>query len=478
MLKRHLAGVPIGAFKPTLIMSHIPIFSSALLTDLYELTMAASYFEHKPRALASFDLFIRDLPKERSFFLAAGLADIVEFLSNFHFDQEAIDYLKGLGIFSGRFLNYLKELRFRGSLWALPEGTIFFPNEPVLRVVAPIIEAQIIESYLLNTINLQTTIATKAARVVLAAQDKNVFDFSLRRTHGADAAVKAARSAYLAGFSGTSNCLAGKLYGIPAVGTMAHSFVMSFDDELASFQAFAQSFPKNSTILVDTYDTMKGVKNAILVALELEKKGQRLKAIRLDSGDLVSLSKKAREMLDKAGLPYVKILASGNLDEYRIAELIKERAAIDSFGVGTKMGVSEDAPYCDVIYKLNEITDGNGDFLPTMKLSLGKVTYPGRKQIYRQFDPKGKIKKDIIGLENEKLPGTPLLVKVMDRGKRIYKIPSLPETRSFTTANLANLPASLTSLKKTSQYPVKISPKLKALTKKVSKKILNNIKDR
>jgi len=448
----------------------------SLLTDLYELTMAASYFEHKPHCLASFDLFIRDLPKGRSFFLTAGLTDAMDFLKSFHFDRESIDYLQGLGIFSKRFLNFLGELRFKGSLWALPEGTICFPNEPILRVVAPIIEAQIIESYLLNTINLQTTIATKAARVVLAAQDKNVFDFSLRRTHGLDAAVKAARSAFIAGFSGTSNCLAGKLYGIPVVGTMAHSFVMSFDDELASFQAFVQSFPKNSTLLVDTYDTIKGIKNAILVALELEKKGQRLKAIRLDSGDLVSLSKKAREMLDKAGLPYVKIFASGNLDEYSIAELIKERAAIDSFGVGTKMGVSEDAPYCDVIYKLSEITDTNGEFLPTMKLSQGKVTYPGRKQIYREVDKIGQYKADIIGLENESVPGTPLLVKVMEKGKLIYKTPSLAQTREFALKNLSHLPATLTRLKKASLYPVEISRKLKVLTQRVRRNILVKIK--
>jgi len=456
--------------------SHFPRRPNlSLLTDLYELTMAASYFEHKPQALASFDLFIRDLPEERSFFLAAGLVDVVEFLKNFHLDQEAIDYLKGLGIFSARFLSYLKELRFRGSLWALPEGTIFFPNEPVLRVVAPIIEAQLIESFLLNTINLQTTIATKAARVVLAAKGKNIFDFSLRRTHGADAAVKVARSAFIAGFSGTSNCLAGKLYGIPVVGTMAHSFVMSFDDELMSFKAFAETFPENSILLVDTYDTLKGVKNAITVAQELEKKGHHLKVIRLDSGNLVHLAKKAREMLDKAGLSSVKIFASGNLDEYKMSELLKHKAPIDSFGVGTKMGVSEDAPYCDVIYKLNEITDGNGDFLPTMKLSQGKVTYPGRKQIFRKEDENGKYKRDIIGLENERLPGKRLLVKVMEKGELTYKSPSLTQTRAFALKNFSRLPPALTHLQKAFQYPVEISRKLRLLTRRVRSNILVKI---
>lgn len=447
-----------------------------LLTDLYELTMAASYFEHKPDCLASFDLFIRDLPPERSFFLAAGLTDVIDFLGDFHFDQESLDYLKGLGIFSQQFLDFLRELRFRGSLWALPEGTVFFPNEPVLRVVAPIIEAQLIESYLLNTINLQTTIATKAARVVLAAKGKSVFDFSLRRTQGIDAAVKVARNAYLAGFAGTSNCLAGRLYGIPVVGTMAHSFVMSFADELTGFRAFVKTFPQNTTLLVDTYDTLQGIKNAITVAQELENSGHRLKAIRLDSGNLVRLASQARGMLNKAGLSHVKIFASGNLDEYKIHELIAQKAPIDSFGVGTKMGVSADYPYSDVIYKLSEITDSNGEFLPTMKLSQGKVTYPGRKQIYRQTDGKGKYKKDILGLEDETLAGTPLLTKVVDNGIVTYQQPTLGQTRDFASKNLSQLPVPLMKIIPTDCYPVEISPRLKVLTQKVLNRILRETK--
>lgn len=448
----------------------------ALLVDLYELTMAASYFEHKQNSLASFDLFIRELPEQRSFFLAAGLQDVIDFLKNFHFDKESVSYLKGLGIFSKDFLDFLGILKFTGSLWALPEGSVFFHNEPILRVVAPLIEAQMLESFLLNTINLQTTIATKAVRVVLAAKGKNAYDFSLRRTHGKDAAVKAARSAYIAGFQGTSNCLAGQRYGIPVVGTMAHSFIMSFKSELDSFRAFVKSFPKSSTLLVDTYDTLGGIQNAMTVALELEKKGYRLAAIRLDSGAIAQLAQRARQLLDKAGLPYVKIFASGNLDEYAIKKLLAQGAPIDSFGVGTKMGVSADAPYCDVIYKLSEITDINGGFLPTMKLSRGKTTYPGRKQIYRFFDAKGFYAKDILGLEDEGVGGQPLLVKIIDNGVVVYNPPTLQSIRRFAAENISRLSAGLTKLTVSSSYPVTISPKLKLLTGQLSREIRGKIK--
>ncbi|MFH1359525.1 MAG: nicotinate phosphoribosyltransferase [Candidatus Omnitrophota bacterium] len=444
----------------------------SLLTDLYELTMAASYFKHKRGCLASFDLFIRNLPEQRSFFLAAGLADIISFLAKFRFDGDSIRYLKSLGIFSSEFLEFLKNLRFRGSLWAVPEGTVVFPNEPLIRIVAPIIEGQLLESYLLNTINLQTTIATKAVRVVTAAKGKSVFDFSLRRTHGADAGLKAARSSYIAGFQGTSNVLAGKLYGIPVVGTMAHSFVMAFKNELDSFFAFAETFGHQAILLVDTYDTMQGVKNAIIVAKALEKKGKRLKAIRLDSGNLIQLACQARRLLDQASLNYVKIFASGNLDEYKIKELIALKAPIDSFGVGTKMGVSVDAPYCDVIYKLSEITDVNGEFLPTMKLSEGKSTYPGRKQVYRQLNKKGHYKKDIIALENEPIDGKKLLVKVIDNGICVYRQPSLGEIRKRAKENLSKLPIQVKKLAHSSPYQVDVSPNLQKLIWQVKKNIV------
>lgn len=443
----------------------------ALLTDLYELTMAAGYYRHRRHALASFDLFIRDLPKNRSFFLAAGLNDAVEFLNNFRFDSKSIRYLRSLKIFPEDFLRYLSRIRFTGDLWAIPEGTVFFPNEPVLRIVAPLIEAQLLESFLLNIVNLQTTIATKAARIILAARGKNVFDFSLRRTQGSDAALKVARSSYIAGFHGTSNTLAGKLYGIPVAGTMAHSFIMSFDSELAGFRAFAETFPEHSVLLVDTYDTVNGIQNAIVIARELQRKKCRLLGIRLDSGDMARLAKKARALLDRAGLEYVKIFASGNLDEYKIKELLDAQAPIDSFGVGTKMGVSADAPYCDVIYKLTEVTDANGNFLPTMKLSKGKMTYPGRKQIFRFKDKKGTYQKDILGLEHERLTGEALLKEVIRGGKRVCKNPSLKDIRLSVSRNLAALPDLLKKLEQAPAYRVDISPKLKALTAEVSRKI-------
>ena len=288
--------------------------------------------------------------------------------------------MKKKGIFKDRFLDYLKGLRFSGEVWALPEGTVFFPGEPVLRVSAPILEAQMAESALLNTINIASLISSKAARVVLAAQGKGVYDFSLRRTQGMSAALAAARSSYIAGCLGTSNVLAGKLYGIPTAGTMAHSFVMSFQSELESFRAYTSLFPDNSILLVDTYDYRKGIENAITAARELEAKGHKLKGVRLDSGDLVRISRMARRLLDTAGLNYVRVFASGNLDEFKIENLLKNGAKIDSFGVGTNMGTSCDAPYLDVIYKLSRIDNRDGSIQPVMKLSQDKITYPEKSR--------------------------------------------------------------------------------------------------
>src|SRR3989344_3746206 len=329
----------------------------ALLTDLYELTMCASYFDNKIKDTATFDLFIRQLPKNRAYFIAAGLEDCLNYLKNLKFTDKHIKFLESKKIFKSDFLDYLKNFRFKGDVHALPEGTVFFPNEPIISVTAPIIEAQLVETFLLNAINLQTTIATKASRVVNAARQKPVVDFSLRRTQGTDAGMKVARSSYIAGCIGTSNVLAGMKYNIPIYGTMAHSFVMAFENEEKSFEAYAKSFPDSSTLLVDTYDTLKGIEKACKIARKLESKGHKLKAIRLDSGDLISLSKSARKILDSNKLGYVDIFASGNLDEYKIEELLSKGAKIDAFGVGTSMGVSKDAPYCDVVYKLTELTN-------------------------------------------------------------------------------------------------------------------------
>jgi nicotinate phosphoribosyltransferase len=353
----------------------------------------------------------------------------------------------------------------------MQEGEIFFANEPVIRVTAPIIEAQIIESFLLNTINLQTMIATKASRVVNAACPRGVIDFSLRRTHGPDAGKKVARSSYIAGCIATSNVLAGKLYGIPIAGTMAHSFVMSFKHEIDSFLAYASTFPAKTILLVDTYNTRTGIDNAVVIGLYLKEKGYRLLGIRLDSGDIVSLSKFARRKFDRAGLNYVKIFASGNLDEFKIRTLLDKGAAVDNFGVGTNMGTSIDAPCLDVIYKLSEVTDEDGKFLPTMKLSKGKVTYPGRKQVFRIQDTKGRFIKDILGLEKEKIGGAPLLRKVVHRGKVIYKSPALDRIRLFAKNNLSRFPEELKEIYPRYKYPVFISPQLKRLRHSLSSQL-------
>lgn len=436
---------------------------NSLLLDLYELTMGEGYFIYKRGAFATFDLFVRQLPANRSYLVACGLEDILNYLKNLRFSGEDINYLSSRKIFCAEFLEYLRNFRFRGDVWAMPEGEVFFANEPVLRVTASIIEAQLIESFLLNTVNLQAMIASKASRVVSAAKGRGVFDFALRRTHGIDAAIKAARSSYIAGFSGTSNVLAGKIYGIPLSGTMAHSFVMSFKQELDSFLAYSSTFADKTVLLVDTYDVKKGIDNALTIALYLKEKGRRLKAIRLDSGDIAGLSGLARKAFDRAGLRYVKIFASGNLDEFKIRDLLKQRACVDSFGVGTNMGVSSDAPSLDVIYKISEVTDEDGNFLPTMKLSKGKVTYPGRKQVFRIKDKKGRFIKDALGLEKEKLKGTPLLIKVVDKGKIIYKAPSLKQIRAVLKGRLSKFNAALQAVYPRYKYPVVISPQLRKL---------------
>ncbi|MFH1338348.1 MAG: nicotinate phosphoribosyltransferase [Candidatus Omnitrophota bacterium] len=444
----------------------------SLLLDLYELTMAQGYWEaNKSSELATFDLFVRQLPSSRGYLINAGLEDSLGYIENLRFTAQDIAYLETQNIFKQDFLDYLRRFKFGGEIWAMPEGEIFFPNEPVIRATGNIIEVQVLESFLLNTVNLQTMIAAKASRVVLAAQGRKVFDFALRRTHGQDAALKAARSSYIAGFAGTSNVLAGKIYGIPVAGTMAHSYIMCFKKESDSFASYARSFPDKTILLVDTYDTGKGIKAAIKVGLNLKKQGHKLLGIRLDSGDLAVLSKAARRMLDDAGLKEVGIFGSGNLDEYKIAELLKKGAAIDSFGVGTKMGVSEDAPFVDVIYKISEVMDREGNFLPTMKLSEKKTTFPGRKQVYRIAGSKGKFLKDILALEGERVRGRPLLNKVMQRGEIIYNKPALSQIRDYAGNNLAALSAEYKRLVKPATYPVIISPGLKKLTRDLTSEI-------
>jgi len=437
----------------------------SLLTDFYELTMCASYFENGRNETATFDLFIRKLPPNRSYFIFAGLEQVLLFLENVKFSEEHISYLREKRLSEG-FLEYLKGFKFTGEVWSVPEGTIVFPEEPLIRVTAPIIEAQLVETFILNTVNLQTMIATKASRVVRAAKGRSVIEFGLRRTQGTDAGMKAARCSYLAGAEGTSNVLAGMKYGIPLFGTMAHSYIMFFDKEVDSFRAFAKTFPQTSTFLIDTYDDLKGAENAAIIAKELEKKGYRLNAVRLDSGDLLSISQKVRRVLDDRGLDYVKIFASGDLDEYVIEELLKEGAKIDAFGVGTRMSTSLDRPYVDVVYKLSgKVEEGN--FVPTMKLSKGKVTLPGKKQIFRQRDENRKCVKDLIGLEDEEIEGERLLRKVMKDGQITCEMPRLQEIREATLENLSELPEKYKRLRDPSSYLVELSNRLTKIRSQV-----------
>jgi nicotinate phosphoribosyltransferase len=445
----------------------------SLFTDFYELTMCASYFDNKNFEQATFDLFIRHLPENRSYFLFTGLEEVLQYLENIKFTTEHLTYLRKQG-FNQNFLDYLSDFKFTGDVWAVPEGTVTFPNVPLIRITAPIIEAQLVETFLLNTVNLQTMIATKASRVVHVAKGKTVIEFGLRREPGIDAGMKVARSSYIAGCQGTSNVLAGMAFGIPVFGTMAHSFVMSYPKEIDAFRAFAKTFPNKSTLLIDTYDNVSGAEKAAVIAKELEAKGFQLGGVRLDSGDLVKTSQKIREILDKQGLGYAKIFASGDLDEYKIQELIEAGARIDAFGVGTKMGTSADRPYLDVIYKLCETMTSNGSFSPIMKLSRDKNTLPGRKQVYRFKNTDGCFEKDVIVLDNEKMQGEPLLKQVMKNGKITYKLPSLKAIRVNAAENLSKLPERYKALVNAPLYPVELSNNLHKLIKKLKQQLTMN----
>jgi nicotinate phosphoribosyltransferase len=435
--------------------------NESLLTDLYEFTMAQSYLENNMQNLvATFEVFIRRLPKNYSYFVVMGIEDSIDKILNLHFSDEDLTYLSSLG-FSNQFLKYIAEIKFEGEIRSVREGTIIFPNEPIMQITAPIIQAQILESFVLNTINLQTTLATKASRVVIAANGKPVVEFGLRRTQGEDAALAAAKCSYAAGAIGTSNVLAGKLYNIPVFGTMAHSFIEAFEDEEKAFEAFAKTFPSRTTILVDTYDTIEGTKKAIKIAKDLEKKGYKLSAIRIDSGDLIQLSKECRKLLDEAGLNYVKIMVSGDLDEYKIKELIENGARVDSFGVGTRMSTSSDAPFVDIVYKLVEIQK-NGEKIPIVKLSPQKVTLPLRKQVYRKINENGIFEKDVVAEEDEKFEGMQLLFVFVKDGKRIKERETLEQTKDYIKKQIDSLPEELKRIRESNNYKVEVSDSLKA----------------
>ena len=436
-------------------------FPGPLFTDLYELTMSAGYFHRNMDETATFSLFVRSHPK-RGYFVAAGLQPVLDALSRFCFSQAEIDWLESTGRFKRDFLDYLSALRFTGDVVAMDEGELFFPNEPVMEVTAPLIEAQILETYLINAMGLASMLATKAARCVHAAGGRPIVDFSLRRTQGSHAGMTVARSSYITGFTATSNVLAGKRWDIPISGTMAHSFVGAFESETESFEAYADLFPDNAVFLIDTYDTLQGARNAALVAQRMKQKGHTLQGVRLDSGDMVVLSRKVRRILDDAGLPEVQIFASSGFDEYILTHLIESGARIDAFGVGTRMGVSADAPYLDMVYKMVRVGDRD-----VRKQSEGKRTLAGKKQVFRQTDAGGRFIGDIIGTRDETMDNaTALLKPVMKNGRLVGPMPPLSDIRVNFSKNFKRLDDCYKRLENADSYPVAVSDRLKALQEK------------
>ncbi len=430
-------------------------------TDLYQLTMIAGYFERGTDHRSTFELFVRNLPKNRSYLIAAGLEQAIYYLRNLRFTADHLKYIKNLPVFknvSREFFDYLQGFRFRGDIHAVPEGTVVFANGPIIRVTASMIEAQLIETYLLSMINYQTLIASKASRIVHAADGRGVIDFGTRRAHGPQAGLLAARACFIGGCVGTSNVLAAYELGIPPVGTVAHSWIMAYDDEYESFQDFHKVFPDNTVLLIDTYDTIKGAKLAVKI-------GKKLKGVRLDSGNITLLSKRVRKVLDGAGLEHVKITASSDLNEYKITQMLAEGACVDSFGVGTEMVTSKDTPALGGVYKLVE-QETKGKLIPKMKRSKEKATCPSKKQVFRFYDKKGLFKKDIIGLVDEEFDAEGLLRPVMKKGKLVYKIPTVQQIQKTAEKNISQLPGKFKDLNCKTAYPVTISKKLKQIRDK------------
>ncbi len=436
--------------------------SSVLLTDLYQLTMLQSYFDQGMEETAVFEFFVRKLPPGRGFLMAAGLDQALEYLERLRFAPRELEWLAQSGRFSRAFVDSLERLRFTGDVHAMPEGTIFFPHEPILRVTAPLPQAQLIETRLINLLHFQTLVASKAARFVLAAPGKLLIDFGLRRAHGAEAGLLAARAAYLAGLSGSATVLAEFRYGVPAYGTMAHSFVQAHEDEPEAFVHFAHAQPDNVVLLLDTYDTEAAAEKVVSLAPRLRQEGIVIQGVRLDSGDLGDHARKVRQILDNGGLREVKIFASGNLDEYILHDLTAGGAPIDGFGIGSHLVTSADAPHLDCAYKLQEYAGR-----ARRKRSEGKATWPGRKQVYRRFDAEGRMAGDILTVEDDPQEGQALIHPVMRAGRRLGPAVSLAELREHAAAELARLPGPLRRLRNTPPYPVTISPALHDLARTV-----------
>ncbi len=439
--------------------------SSALLTDLYQLTMLQAYLEQGMEETAVFEFFVRKLPAPRNFLIAAGLEQVLDYLETLRFSPADLEWLARCGRFSRSFIDYLERLRFTGDVHAMPEGTIFFPNEPILRVTAPLPQAQFVETRVMNLLNFQTMIASKAARSVLVAGGKPLIDFGLRRAHGAEAGLLAARASHLAGFTGTATVLAGVKFGIPVYGTMAHAFVQAHENETSAFEHFAYAQPDNVVLLLDTYDTEAAARKVVALAPRLKEKGLIVKGVRLDSGDLADHARKVRRILDDGGLPHVRILASGNLDEYRVAALMASGAPIDSFAVGTAMTTSADAPSLDCAYKLQEYAGR-----ACRKRSEGKATWPGRKQVYRHYKANGQFAEDIVTVEDDVQAGEALLQPVLQAGRRLAPLPSLADSRAHAASQLARLPDFLRRLDPAPPYPVHIAQALRDLAKSVDER--------
>ena len=437
-----------------------------LLVDQYELTMLQAYWAEEMFDRATFSLFVRRLPQGRNYLLACGLETVLDFLEDFRFSREARDHLASTGVFDADFLDWLGDLRFTGDVRAVPEGTPVFPDEPILEIDAPLPEAQVLETFVMNQVHVQTVLASKAARVKAAAGDRSVVDFGLRRMHGTDAGLLAARVFHIAGVDATSNVLAGKVWGVPVTGTMAHSYIQAHGREMKAFRAFTRTFPE-TILLVDTYDTLDGVRKVVRLAEELGD-DFRVRGIRLDSGDLGALAKDARAILDEAGLDGGEIFASGGLDEWEIRDLLSGGAPIDGFGVGTGMGVAKDAPSLDMAYKLTSYA-GRG----RLKLSTGKRTLPGAKQVFRSEDEEGRSVGDVIARADESLPGRPLLRTVMEGGARVEEaVDDLGSARERADRELRMLPGPIRGLDDAEPpYPVEVSDALRAFQEEVAREV-------
>ena len=436
-----------------------------LTTDLYELNMVQAYLDRGEDKEAVFEFFVRRLPPRRGFLLAAGLEDVLTYLETLRFSSSEIDWLKSTGRFRDNLIDYLAGFRFSGDVHAIAEGTVCFPNEPLIRITAPLPMAQIVETRLINILHFQTMIASKAARMVLAAPGKILSDFGLRTAHGAEAGLFSARASYIAGFASAANVLAGERYGIPVVGTMAHSFVQVHDDEMTAFENFARARPDGVVLLIDTYDTEAGARKVVQLAPKLKADGIAIRGVRIDSGDLASMSKKVRGILDAGGLKDTIILVSGGINEDVLQTMMAAKTPIDGFGIGVNLDASIDAPSLDCAYKLQDYAGK-----PRRKLSEGKVTWPGRKQVWRSYGADKRMRGDILSLENDSQAGETLIAPVMRGGKRLAPAPALAQIREHAARELGKLPEPLRKLEAGIDYPVEISKALRALAAQMDKK--------